>query len=393
VNWIITGSALKIMEDRVLTDPLNGRFDGDTVGPLRERDALDLGERVAAKEGAKMPDASNAYLADQAENLPFYIFCIARTAAQRARARKESVITLSDITEAAAFEVTQGEIFRQLNLRFQEMFVRRPDQDVGRTLLYRFAQSEDGAFNSEDLARELGQDHEQIVDLIDVLAISDLIEVHYHGGHRYTITVPDRILRRYLVAQYERLVAHQDIVKLTAEEAERLKQDIDDLRRINGLLMESYLKMLMHAWSQADESHRTVSGEWFGQSGQLELPAFRFVLDAQVKRPGEREYQIDAYAVYIGREGLVGWAVESKFRGQPATKTQLEEFLRACRAVQRQERIVRVVPWFFSASGFTEPARKYAQERGILISDLEQVNALLAHFGLKRLELLAEEGS
>jgi hypothetical protein len=27
----------------------------------------------------------------------------------------------------------------------------------------------------------------------------------------------------------------------------------------------------------------------------------------------------------------------------------------------------------------------------VLISDLEQVNALLAHFGLKRLELLSEE--
>jgi hypothetical protein len=46
-----------------------------------------------------------------------------------------------------------------------------------------------------------------------------------------------------------------------------------------------------------------------------------------------------------------------------------------------------VICWFFSASGFTEPARKYAQERELPISDLAQVNALLSHFGLKQLEL------
>jgi hypothetical protein len=61
-------------------------------------------------------------------------------------------------------------------------------------------------------------------------------------------------------------------------------------------------------------------------------------------------------------------------------------------AIRKASKKKRVVGWFFSARGFTAPARKYAREQGVLISDLEQVNALLAHFGLKRLELVAEVG-
>jgi len=80
--------------------------------------------------------------------------------------------------------------------------------------------------------------------------------------------------------------------------------------------------------------------------------------------------------------------VESKFRRQPATKPQVERFGRACRALEKQNRLKAVTGWFVSASGFTEPARAYAREQGLLTSDLAQLNALLAQFGLKKLELI-----
>jgi len=88
-------------------------------------------------------------------------------------------VTLDDVARAAAYEVTQGDIFRQLDLRFQEMFVRRPDLDFGRRLLYRFSQDPQAEYHSEALAAELGLNHEQVVELIDVLALSDLIKVGY----------------------------------------------------------------------------------------------------------------------------------------------------------------------------------------------------------------------
>jgi hypothetical protein len=158
--------------------------------------------------------------------------------------------------------------------------------------------------------------------------------------------------------------------------------------------MESHLKMLRYAWSQAPAERRCVRGEWLGQSGGWTLPAFNYILEARVKLPGDREYPIDAYAAYIEREGPVGWAVESgrggppcQPWGRPASKAQLEDLVRAGRAMKEDRDLDRVICWFFSASGFTEPDRKYAQERELPISDLAQVNALLSHFGLKQLEL------
>jgi len=392
VNWIITGSALKILEERILTDPLNGRFDACEIGELRVGDAQELARRVATYEGATIPDASVAYLAEHAQKWPFYTFAMARTAAQQVCQDGRKEITLDDVARAAAYEVTQGEVFRQLDLRFKERFVRRPDQDFGRRLLYRFAQAPQAEYHSEELAAELDLPHEQVVELIDVLALSDLIKVNYRLGHRYLISIPDEVLRQFLRMQHERFVAQANLPALTRTELERLRQEISDLQRINGLLMESHLKMLMYTWSRADAARRTVPGAWFGREEEAwVLPKFEHVEDTVFKEPGHPVYQLDAFAPYFDRTDLVGWAVESKFWSEPVGKPQIEKLVAALPAIRTASKVARVVGWYFSARGFTAPARKYAREQGVLLSDLEQVNALLAHFGLKRLELVESE--
>jgi hypothetical protein len=157
--------------------------------------------------------------------------------------------------------------------------------------------------------------------------------------------------------------------------------------------MESHLKMLMYTWSQTDEARRTVPGAWFGrEEEEWLLPQFENVRDTVFKEPGHPVYQLDAFATYFDRTDLVGWAVESKFWSDPVGKPQIAKLVEALPAIRKASKMARMVGWYFSARGFTAPARKYAREQGVLISDLEQVNALLAHFGLKRLELVAEVG-
>jgi hypothetical protein len=230
------------------------------------------------------------------------------------------------------------------------------------------------------------------VELIDVLALSDLIKVDYRLKHRYGISIPDETLRKYLQMQHERFVVQANPTALARTELGRLQKEIDNLKRINGILMESHLKILMYTWSQAEAVRRTVPGEWFGlEVDEWILPEFRNVEDTVFKKPGHPVYQLDAFAVYLERPELIGWAVESKFWSDSIRKPQIEKLVEALPAIQATAGVDRVVGWFFSAQGFTAPARKYAREQGVLISDLEQVNALLVHFGLKRLELLSEE--
>ena len=57
------------------------------------------------------------------------------------------------------------------------------------------------------------------------------------------------------------------------------------------------------------------------------------------------------------------------------------------RAVVAREalRVDQTRLWYFSKAGFTEEAVGYMRERGILHSDMEQLNGLLQRFGLRKL--------
>ncbi|MFQ6054635.1 MAG: hypothetical protein ACE5KT_04350 [Methanosarcinales archaeon] len=46
-----------------------------------------------------------------------------------------------------------------------------------------------------------------------------------------------------------------------------------------------------------------------------------------------------------------------------------------------------ITKWFFSATGFSEPALIEAKKLNILTTDLNSLNKLLEIFGLKKLEL------
>src|SRR3972149_2726576 len=100
--------------------------------------------------------------------------------------------------------------------------------------------------------------------------------------------------------QHERFVVRRDLTRLEDVEADRLRREIADLRRINGLLMESHLKMLMYTWSRTDEARRTVPGAWFGlEQEEWTLPKFEHVEDPVFKEPGHPVYQLDAFAVHF----------------------------------------------------------------------------------------------
>lgn len=83
--------------------------------------------------------------------------------------------------------------------------------------------------------------------------------------------------------------------------------------------------------------------------------------------------------------------MESKNWKVPVGVGEVEHFLKACRVAQA-DRPGNEPParWFFGRSGFTAKAEALLRQEQVLFSDGEQLDALLATFGLRPLPALKE---
>jgi len=84
--------------------------------------------------------------------------------------------------------------------------------------------------------------------------------------------------------------------------------------------------------------------------------------------------EVDALAETEEAENGERWVVEVKWRGKAAGKKELAALLQKARTLDAR-------PWFVSRSGFTEAARMYAADHGVLLSaraDLEKLERQLS---------------
>jgi hypothetical protein len=105
-----------------------------------------------------------------------------------------------------------------------------------------------------------------------------------------------------------------------------------------------------------------VAGSFFGMQESVTLPCFTDV--ANFRSPNGR-MEIDALG-----NGTERWAVEVKWKKKAVGLKELASF--ADLAESLADRL-----WYVSRAGFTTEGRKYAAERGILISEQQQLEGLI----------------
>ena len=93
--------------------------------------------------------------------------------------------------------------------------------------------------------------------------------------------------------------------------------------------------------------------------------------------------EIDAIGEYTASDGesVAAWMVQVRYKGKKTTRPDVVTFIEEVEKVRAERGYDEVIRWYFSKSGFTEPAKTLLQEEGIYHNDLQGFNSLANVFG------------
>lgn len=175
----------------------------------------------------------------------------------------------------------------------------------------------------------------------------------------------DPVMKLWAAYYYQGLelppVPRQQILdQLVAEVSQRYQRISTEL----GLAQESQVRELMRHFAG-----QQVEGSLFGLEGALTLPHFASVAPHQTL-----DMELDALA-----ENDEWWAVEIKWRNEPATRKELEAFWHKARTIGGHP--LRL--WFIARAGFRDSALRFGRERGILLSSQLDLQSLAEQLGVR----------
>ncbi|MEM7531696.1 MAG: restriction endonuclease, partial [Chloroflexota bacterium] len=167
--------------------------------------------------------------------------------------------------------------------------------------------------------------------------------------------------------QQEIVTYYEDIIKSMRSE----------LNYWVGHVAEAFIRTVMRKHFK----NQTVDGaKYFNHSDDILLSQFERVYPTKVQTYGSvQSYQIDVYAMPKDNTHLP-WAVEIKNWQTPVSQTEVRYFWEAARDLADEHGHAEMVCWLHARSGFTEPARKFMQEKGILHTDAKLLTTILEDF-------------
>jgi AAA+ ATPase superfamily predicted ATPase len=242
--------------------------------------------------------------------------------------------------------------------------------------------TEDG-LSAAEVARHLRVSHAAASEYLRWLMEVDLLVTTTEGGGRKP---RKRYFYRDPVLRYWVAVATRGIeVPLSTPPVDlpALLDHLDHLYQQTatqlGLAKESQVRELLRAFAG-----QTVDGTLFGLAGKVTLPTFSRV--EPYIAPGNA-YELDALAEARtepggvlspskGRSNAERWAVEVKWRNRRADYSDLA-------ALHTRALDLNARPWFIARTGFTPSAKKYAREKGILVSTERELQALAERLSVR----------
>lgn len=139
-----------------------------------------------------------------------------------------------------------------------------------------------------------------------------------------------------------------------------------------GKSREETIRALMR-----DFRGQNVAGSYFGRQEMVSLPAF---IEIANYCSSDGKTEIDALA-----SGTERWAVELKWKSKAVGMKELATFVE--RAGDLADRL-----WYVSRAGFNTEGRRYAVERGLLITDQQQLEGLICEVYAKNKQIYWNSG-
>jgi len=349
VAYVITGSAVSATEHIVQDhqSPLFLQFRALELHPFTPEDTQALTEKLVGR----LSPAAQAAIHTYTFGHPFYVTALAERVRELAAGATEAV-SPELVSQAFVLEALEnrGQIYGYCRYLYDISLQKARGYGVLKALLQILA-IEDGLALSE-VASRVRRQASAARDYLRRLMEVDLL-VERQGRYFYADPV-----FRYWVAQTTKGVAiegfprQEELKALVADLAERFARASTQLGRAKESEVRELLRKL---------AGRTVPGAYLGQTNPIPVPAFTRI---EPYRSPDGQTEIDALA-----ENGERWAVEVKWRQKRVGRRELDQLMTAAAGLQARA-------WCVSQAGFAPEALTFAAEKGVLISNAEDLAAL-----------------
>ncbi|MCP4112354.1 MAG: hypothetical protein GY749_43655 [Desulfobacteraceae bacterium] len=364
---LVSGSAVTMIFRTVMGGALGGRFDFRYLKPMSVPDGASLLRQLL---GIYMSDETvtpeNAlYASTQTGGHPYYLYCLAMS-----KCENKSFGEKDHIDRIIRYEIEQGKIYGFWQTHFQDnrKYINADsDEKVGKKIIYYFTKYNNQPVDTKEIAEKLDISKKTVEEKIERLYLADLV---YRSAARY-YTFNDICLMRFIKFVFEKDLEGMEKVDLGQKNL---------FSTLKGRFLEIVVQVTMMKFN-----HEKIAGEFFGKSGDIEMPLFQFVDTRHVKAFRTREYQIDVY----GKERMNNrvWLCECKYTKTKMGIGQVEKLENAAQVLRQEaEDAERDIPdilmWLVSTGGFTQEVLEYVRDRAdILFSDHEGINSIFKMYG------------
>ncbi len=364
---LVSGSAVTLIFRTVMGGPLGGRFAFRYLSPLSIEDGATLmSNLIRIYNPDHTISTENAiYASTQVGGHPYYLYCIATSASE-----EKSFYTKDSIDALIDFEITKGKIYGFWRTHFEEnreIINMDNDTGLGKKIVYYFTKYNNKAVDSDEIAKKLGVDREEVNRKIEKLYEAHIVYKSDFKNYAFN----DICLMRFLQHRYRSEIDNVEEVNLSRRR---------EFNRLKGKFLEVVVANIMLKFR--DE---VLNGEYFGKAEQVKLPRMQVSEGKYFKGERTGEYSIDVYGREKAGNGV--WLVECKNRRAPVGIEVLKKLEKAQIAVteSRKEDGLQTsgtVLWIISLAGFTGEALAYAGQRDyVYLTEHEGINKIFRYFG------------
>ncbi|MEM7535127.1 MAG: restriction endonuclease [Chloroflexota bacterium] len=381
---LVAGSQVTELTQVALTGAMLGRVGIKYIEPLPMSGAAELVVKYAKLFNIEM-ELELAYIISRlVGGHPYYIWCLFHS-----QYRQRNLTTEEGVKKTLTFEVENkaGHIYRF----WMHHFLQHMDAlnlPHARKMIVYLTQYADDEVHVEQLVEDLGLPMTVVEanDTLQRLIWCDLVREEsdqFYGGLsdpmlawmlkiKYGWEI-ERLKRKESIAQMEAALAEQTIIA----QQEMLEKLQGELKYWVGHVAEVFIKKFMahHFKDQLIEG-----ADHFSRPGKIKLSRIFRLFDTTVKPEGApKSYQIDIYALPTSPDASP-WVVEVKNWQNPVSKPVVVHFWEAAQHLADDKGHDEVICWFHARGGFTEPARTFMQEKGMLFTDDAGLTKMLRHF-------------
>ena len=371
---LVSGTAMSLTEQAVLTSVLARRFRLDYLQPFEENHTVEYVWKLALINNLIISDEVTSTIHALTGGNPFYIKCLLDSD----RLLEDNNLSTPDqLLKVYEYEISQknGSLRDFWDTHFSVYSDKLNSEDTVAKAMYFLSTHPGQDIGTHEIAAVIGENNAKTKKILQNLYDADLVE--RNSLWRY-VGITDPVLADYIKRVYKEQIEGQSSEEYQTFLKEEYWKKLGSLNQRIGELAEIYLMMLMEKFNDQRVDAKRVFGI---DEGEVKLPLFKGNIE---KRSGTIKDGSPIEFDLIARGFDENWFVEVKYWKTPVGKTEVEKFLNKLEEIDLEDSKT-LVAWLFSRNGYQKEALEMLRSSKIRHSDTDGFNEIAQEVGCVKL--------